>query len=86
MEIEIGLGDLLLWPLTLPSNGFVFLLDQVRQAADREMNDPLVLQQRLVELQLLYESGEISQAEYEAGWADLSHRLADVGGEHVLDD
>lgn len=86
MEIEIGLADLFTWPLTLPGNAFAFVLEQIRDAADHELYDPQVVQQRLVELQLLYESGELSAAEYESRWADLFRRLAAIGTRHVLDD
>ena len=79
-EVQVSLLDLLLFPVTLPVNGFRFLLEQIREAAERERDDPEVLRARLVELQWLYELEEISEDAYREAWSAISDRLAAVEG------
>lgn len=74
-DMRLSLSDLLLLPLTLPINGFVFILEQLRDAADRELYDPETIGRRIVALQLQYEMEEIGEDEYRDRLAELSARM-----------
>jgi hypothetical protein len=85
-ELQLSLADLLLWPVALPARGFVFVLEQLREAADAELYDPRVVQQRLLELQMQYELGEVPEEEYLRRWDEFCRRLMDLGSERVLEE
>ena len=70
-QIELSLQDILTFPVT----GFVWLLSEIRDMAERELVDDQTLAQHLMELQQAYESGEIDDAEYEAAWETYAARL-----------
>jgi|SRR5215471_12289940 len=63
--------DLLLAPL----NTFKFILGQIQQMAEREINDEGVIKDQLLELQMRRELDEISEPEYAALEAELFARL-----------
>ena len=65
------IDDLLLAPVT----GFKFILRQVQQIADRELNDDTVIKEQLLELQMRLELEEISEEEYAEREAELFARL-----------
>ena len=50
--------------LALPFKGFLGILRKIHEMADRELNDEAYLQEKLLELQLLYEMDEIGEEEY----------------------
>jgi hypothetical protein len=50
--------------LALPFRGFLGIFRKIHELADRELNDEGYIQQKLLELQLLYEMDEIGEAEY----------------------
>jgi hypothetical protein len=52
--------------LTSPGKGFMFALNQVKEAADRELYDETAWQQKLLENQMRFDMNEISQEVYEA--------------------
>jgi len=68
------IDDLLLAPV----NGFKFILRQVQQIADRELNDESVIKEQLLELQMRLELEEISDEDYVAAEAELFARLRAV--------
>ncbi|HWS53145.1 MAG TPA: gas vesicle protein GvpG [Pyrinomonadaceae bacterium] len=68
------IDDLLLAPV----NGFKFILRQVQQIADRELNDESVIKEQLLELQMRLELEEISDEDYAAAEAELFARLRAV--------
>lgn len=68
------IDDLLLAPV----NGFKFILRQVQQLADRELNDESVIKEQLLELQMRLELEEVSDEEYAAAEAELFARLRAV--------
>ncbi len=68
------IDDLLLAPV----NGFKFILRQVQQIADRELNDESVIKEQLLELQMRLELEEISDEEYAEAEAELFARLRAV--------
>ena len=65
------LDDLLLAPV----NGFKFIMRQIQQIADRELNDESVIKEQLLELQMRLELEEISEEDYAAAEAELFARL-----------
>jgi len=50
--------------LALPFRGFLGIFRKIHELADRELNDEGYIQQKLLELQLLYEMDEIGEEEY----------------------
>ena len=61
--------------LLAPVNGFKFILRQVSEIANRELNDDTVIKEQLLELQMRYELEEISEEEYAEREAELFARL-----------
>jgi hypothetical protein len=61
--------------LLLPVDGFKFILRQIQQVADRELNDEGVIKSQLLELQMRLELEEISEDEYKESEASLFARL-----------
>lgn len=83
-EIRVSLLDLLFLPVAAPVKGFMFVLNEVRIMADREMNDPVRLQEKLMEIQVLYEIGEMDEVSYREAWSQIIQRLSLIrraGGE-----
>ena len=62
----------LLWA---PFNGLLDIAEAIDDAARRELEDPEIIQAKLLELQFLYELGEIDEAEYQSGYQELAERL-----------
>src|ERR1051325_164731 len=65
------IDDLLLAPIS----GFKFILSQIQQMADRELNDESLIKEQLLELQMRLELEEVSEAEYTEQEAELFARL-----------
>lgn len=65
------IDDLLLAPVS----GFKFILRQIQQLADQELNDDTVIKEQLLELQMRRELEEISEEEYAEREAELFARL-----------
>lgn len=84
-QVEISPWSWLLWPLTLPTGGFMFVLQQLRDTVNDELFDPEVVRQHLLELQLRYELGEVDEDQYQAQWSVLEERLAELGDADDLD-
>ena len=61
--------------LFLPVDGFKFILRQIQQVADRELNDESLIKSQLLELQMRLELEEISEADYKDQEAELFARL-----------
>ena len=62
--IELGIEDLLFFPITLPAKGLLFIFDKIAEAVDQERLDEDKVQGMLMELELRYELGEMSEEEY----------------------
>ncbi len=77
---SLSLSDLLLGPVMLPLKGLFFILVVVADMAEKELGDEDHLQQKLLELQLRYEEGELDEASYRLLWRDLAERLARLRG------
>jgi hypothetical protein len=61
--------------IMLPLRALLEMAEALSTAARQELEDPEYLQAKLLELQLLYELGELEEAEYEAGYQALSEKL-----------
>ncbi|MBI3779862.1 MAG: gas vesicle protein GvpG [candidate division NC10 bacterium] len=61
--------------LALPFTGFLGIFRKIYEMADRELNDEAYIQEKLLELQLLYEMDEIGEEEYNLRAAECETRL-----------
>ncbi len=61
--------------LALPYRGLLGVFQKIAELADRELNDAEFLQEKLLELQLLYEMDELGEEEYALKAAVLETRL-----------
>jgi hypothetical protein len=61
--------------LALPFRGLLGIFRKIHETADREQNDEAYIQEKLLELQLLYEMDEIGEEEYSQQAADCEARL-----------
>jgi hypothetical protein len=61
--------------LLMPVSGFKFILSQIQELADKELNDESVIKSQLLELQMRLELEEISEEDYAVQEADLFARL-----------
>ena len=68
------IDDLLLAPIS----GFKFILNQIQKIADQELNDESVIKERLLELHMRLELGEISEEDYVESEAELFARLREI--------
>ena len=64
--------------LLLPISGFKFVLNTLRQVAEEQYTDTSPVKQRLLELQLQLESGEITEQEYTAEEAEIFRELREI--------
>jgi hypothetical protein len=67
--------DLLTLPMMGPLKGVIWIAEKVAEQADREMYDGDKVQGQLIELELRYDLGEISEEEYMAAEEALLERL-----------
>jgi len=65
------LDDILLSPVS----GFKFILRQIQEMVDRELNDDTLIKEQLLELQMRLELDEISDEDYQEREAELFARL-----------
>ena len=61
--------------LLAPVNGFKFIMKQIQQLADKELNDESVIKEQLLELQMRLELEEISEEDYAEAERKLFARL-----------
>jgi hypothetical protein len=69
------LKNLLLAPVMLPASGLTFVLAEIRDAADRELNDPQAIRREMLELQQRLDAGLIGEDAYDSAEAELLARL-----------
>jgi hypothetical protein len=62
-------------PITLPLAGMKFVLDQIADLADQELNDEGTLRDQLLLLQVQLEEGDISEAVFAEREAELLTRM-----------
>ncbi len=72
------IDDLLLLPIKGPIAGVRWVLRQIQTMADDELNNDQVWKERLIELQMMLEVGDISEEEYSRQEAEVFQGLRDV--------
>jgi hypothetical protein len=72
------LDDILLLPLRLPVAGFNWVLRQVQTMADHELMNDQLWKERLIELQMRLELGEIGEEEFAAEEKIVFERLREI--------
>lgn len=75
MGLFTGLLGLPLAPL----RGVVWIAEQLEAEADRQMNDPAVIRQKIDEVEQAFERGEIGEAERDEQQEELLGRLVKRG-------
>lgn len=71
------IDDLILriFGISIPPFDLIWLLEQIRDLAIRDMYDPEKISDRIKENSILYELGEISKEEYEQSRDELMEKL-----------
>jgi|ERR1044071_4555942 hypothetical protein len=72
------LDDILLFPLKAPVAGFQWIMKQIQTMANEELLNDQPWKERLIELQMRLELGEISEEEYAAEEAQVFQALRDI--------
>ncbi|HXG58482.1 MAG TPA: gas vesicle protein GvpG [Thermoanaerobaculia bacterium] len=72
------LDDLLLLPIKAPLAGFRWILRQIQTMADEELLNDQPWKERLIELQMRLELGEISEEEYAKEEARVFQALREI--------
>ena len=72
------LDDILLLPLRLPVAGFNWIMKQIQTMADEELLNDQPWKERLIELQMMLELGEISEEDYAREEAQVFQALRDI--------
>jgi gas vesicle protein GvpG len=73
------LTGLLTLPLA-PVRGTMWVAERVLEEAERQLNDPALIEQQIVEAEAAYERGELSQEEFDQIEGELIERLLAQGG------
>jgi len=72
------LDDILLLPLTGPVAGFRWIMKQIQTMADEELMNDQPWKERLIELQMMLEVGDIGEEEYTREEAQVFQALRDI--------
>lgn len=72
------LDDLLLLPFTGPISGFKWVMRTIQKMADEELMNDQPWKERLIELQMMLELGDISEEEYTREEAIVFQALRDI--------
>jgi hypothetical protein len=72
------LDDILMLPLKLPVAGFNWIMKQIQTMADEELLNDQPWKERLIELQMMLEVGDISEAEYAQQEAQVFQALREI--------
>jgi hypothetical protein len=72
------LDDILLLPLRLPVAGFNWILRQIQTMADEELLNDQPWKERLIELQMMLEVGEITEEDYGREEAQVFKALREI--------
>jgi hypothetical protein len=76
----VGLVTGLLTLPLAPVRGTVWIAERLLEEAERQLNDPQVVEQQLLEAEEKFERGEISEDELELIEDELLRRLTARGG------
>ena len=72
------LDDILLLPIKLPVAGFTWILRQIQTMANEELLNDQLWKERLIELQMMLEVGDITETEYAEEEAKVFAALRDI--------
>jgi hypothetical protein len=72
------LDDILLLPIRLPIAGFNWILRQIKTVADDELLNDQPWKERLIELQMMREVGDITEEQYKEEEAKVFAALRDI--------
>jgi hypothetical protein len=72
------LDDILLLPLKAPVAGFVWILKQIQTMANEELLNDQPWKERLIELQMMLEVGDITEEQYKEEEAKVFAALRDI--------
>ena len=72
------LDDILLFPLTGPVSGIKWIMRTIQTMADEELLNDQPWKERLIELQMMLELGEISEEDYAREEATVFQALRDI--------
>jgi hypothetical protein len=72
------LDDILLLPIKLPVAGFNWILRQIQTMADEELLDDQPWKERLIELQMMLDVGDISEEQYKVQEAEVFQALREI--------
>jgi hypothetical protein len=72
------LDDILLLPIKIPVAGFNWILRQIQTLANDELLNDQLWKERLIELQMMLEVGDITPAEYAEEEAKVFAALRDI--------
>ena len=72
------LDDILLLPITGPIAGFKWVMNTIQKMADEELMNDQPWKERLIELQMRLEVGEISEEEYAVEEQVVFQALRDI--------
>ncbi len=72
------IDDLLLLPIRLPVSGFNWILRQIQTMANEELLNDQPWKERLIELQMMLEVGELTEAEYGREEAQVFQALREI--------
>ena len=72
------IDDILLLRIKLPVAGFTWVLRQVQSMADEELLNDQTWKERLIELQMMLEVGDITEGQYKAEEATVFAALRDI--------
>ena len=72
------LDDILLFPITGPINGIRWVMKQIQTMADEELLNDQPWKERLIELQMMLEVGDISEDDYKRQEAEVFQALRDI--------
>jgi hypothetical protein len=73
----------LLWsilsaPIMLPTKGLLFVFDKIKEQAETELWDEGKVHQQLLQLQMMLDVGEISEADFYAAEEELLDRMDEI--------
>jgi hypothetical protein len=72
------LDDILMLPIKLPIAGFNWVMKQIQTMANEELLNDQPWKERLIELQMMLEVGDISEDEYTVQEAQVFQALRDI--------
>lgn len=72
------IDDILLLPFTAPIAGIKWVLRQIQTLADEELTNDQPWKERLIELQMMQQVGDITEEEFKRREAEIFQALRDI--------